>query len=502
MKSRSRKIPILNRLIDGLVRVHHDQRGTISLASVFALILLTMLLGMLMNSVRQVNQKVQMQNAADAATYAGGVVAARNMNTLAFTNHLLSDVFAITAFTRESYYRNAESFTPEVIDHWDRIAPHLQKSKYESFAELGFAIEGKTPLEGDKDLVTNSGDMVSTWSDWHYAIAEPVLPVMETILYDYMIPNFQTALVLNTPVIAQAAADEVAGRHGDSWPQRTELRAVLWTTYGAPIVNADFPILPAVDPVMEMGSYMTQAKSERDDLAREYLKRWNDDGIVRNGSKGYGYNGDFEDKLARFDEWGRISQFANLWRIFTRGYLDQLLNEEFPDSNLPFQIRYNPVAVGSVDTILESEYMLVGVVYREGMNEAMPGVFNSPVDTVNQAYAQAFFFIPRRRIIYQENSSLTFLRSGLTRQDWREGPIRDRFGRIINTGWGTVGINSEWYPDRWDLLSQNWTMQLTPATAPGLPTILSTPPDIDGFDAETADFAGLSTEDVYWLSNH
>src|SRR4030095_7324442 len=90
-------------------RIHSDERGTISLISVFTLLLLTVLMGMVINVGRQVDNKVKLQNAADASTYSGGVVLARGMNTLAFSNHLLCDVFAMTAFLREGSQRNAET---------------------------------------------------------------------------------------------------------------------------------------------------------------------------------------------------------------------------------------------------------------------------------------------------------------------------------------------------------------------------------------------------------
>src|SRR5262245_22227002 len=71
--------------------MHRDQRGAMSLVSVFALLLLTMVLGQVMNSAREVDHKVKMQNAADAATWTGGLVMVRSLNSLAFTNHLLCD---------------------------------------------------------------------------------------------------------------------------------------------------------------------------------------------------------------------------------------------------------------------------------------------------------------------------------------------------------------------------------------------------------------------------
>ncbi|MFO7904545.1 MAG: Tad domain-containing protein [Pirellulaceae bacterium] len=101
-------------------RLHRDQRGTMGIVALFTLLALVILLGMVINTGQQVDQKIKMQNAADAATYAGGVVLARNMNSLAFTNQLLSEVFALTAFMREAGLRRAESLTPEILDNWER----------------------------------------------------------------------------------------------------------------------------------------------------------------------------------------------------------------------------------------------------------------------------------------------------------------------------------------------------------------------------------------------
>ncbi len=54
-----------------LRRIHHDQDGSISIISVFAMMILAMLLGMVVNVGLQADSKVKMQNAADAATYSG-----------------------------------------------------------------------------------------------------------------------------------------------------------------------------------------------------------------------------------------------------------------------------------------------------------------------------------------------------------------------------------------------------------------------------------------------
>ena len=102
--------------------------------SVFALMLLTMLLGMVMNVGRQVDGKIRMQNSADAAAYSGGVVLARGMNTLSFTNHLLCDVFAMTAFLRDvtelealrgRLQERVLTALPFLVRHGDNLAPAI-----------------------------------------------------------------------------------------------------------------------------------------------------------------------------------------------------------------------------------------------------------------------------------------------------------------------------------------------------------------------------------------
>src|SRR5262245_23198502 len=77
-----------------------DERGTISVMSVITIFALTLLLGMVINAGRQVDEKIRLQNAADAAAYSGGAVMARGLNALAFSNHLEAEVFALVAYMR------------------------------------------------------------------------------------------------------------------------------------------------------------------------------------------------------------------------------------------------------------------------------------------------------------------------------------------------------------------------------------------------------------------
>ena len=153
--------------------LHRDERGSMSIVSVFAVMFLAMLLGMVMNAGRHVDGKLRMQNAADSAAYSGGVVLARGMNTLAFTNLMLCDVFAVDAFLREARDQNSASYTSQILAAWNKVAGQFSASGYPKFTALGSAIQQKTPLEQQ---------MVNSYSTWAKSVSDQVLPLMEEIL--------------------------------------------------------------------------------------------------------------------------------------------------------------------------------------------------------------------------------------------------------------------------------------------------------------------------------
>ena len=127
--------------------VHRDQDGTISILSVFVMLVFTMLLMLLFNVAKQFDDKVRMQNAADAAAYSGGSVLARGMNAIAFSNHLEADVFAVTAFLREAKERNAEKYVPEILAKWVEISGRFSSAQFPKFPPVAPAIAAKVPLE-------------------------------------------------------------------------------------------------------------------------------------------------------------------------------------------------------------------------------------------------------------------------------------------------------------------------------------------------------------------
>lgn len=448
-----------------LRRLHANERGTISLISVFTLLLLTILMGMVINVGRQVDNKVKLQNAADASTYSGGVVLARGMNTLAFSNHLLCEVFAMTAFLREGRDRNAESLTPDILASWGKIAPELANSGFSSsdrqpilnappnllaFAEVGPAISDKIPLEQD---------MVVTYSDWMQAVSGKLLPTLELILSDQMIPKFQYDVMQATPAMAQLAADEIAKTHGPVAARRSTSsevpNAVLWRTLVDPVAgmgdaqSTSDPYqrtLPVVDPVYDMvppadlTRYRQISVSQRRTAAERYLRAWNDRA------------------MQYFDQYAKMSQFGQLWRGFTLGQLKKLLEEEYPGTNLPYVIRYTPADVGGDQSWLDRDYMFVGVAYRPQIVPTMGKVFQTRLESDAQAFAQGMLFVPR---------------------------------------------------GNWDLMTQNWSFQIVPATHDSIGLILQTQPQVQGVTTTATsrswklpNLSNLDAQDIRRITTH
>ena len=431
-------------------RLHHDQTGSISIATVFAFIFLTMVLGMVMNIGRHADRKLKVQNAADAATLTGGTVVARGMNTLAFTNHLLCDVFALTAYLREARDRQAESLTPEILDRWDEMSNEFADAPHKKFSDLAPGIPKKTPLEAD---------LILAFSQQNAAVAETLLPVMEQILEYEMIPEFQRALVLATPNLANQAANEIASRHGPNNRGlfgEVPMSARMWQTSGLefqPIRASGLSQLPVADPINDFTPnqprYFRAGVSQRRQVSNLYLRILN------------------RRMLRDFDEHAKMSQFSNLWRGFSRAQLKQLLEVEYPNRNIPYQIRrFN----SSPRSEVESDYMFVGVAYWKPMEERLPGLFENPIQGDQLGFAQVQLYIPRGRLIKDERL-----------------PPEDQIYRIA-------------VPRHRDLMNQSWTTQLVPATTASIPLILQTQPE--NLTVNTPNLGGLGVEEFRRINTH
>jgi hypothetical protein len=472
------------------VRLHRDERGSMSIVSVFAVLFLVMLLGMVMNVGRHVDGKLQMQNAADSAAYSGGVVLSRGMNTLAFTNNLLCEVFAVTAILREARDENSASYTPSILAAWNKVAPVFSSSRFPRFAALGRAIQQKVPLEQN---------MVNNYSTWAKSVCDQVLPLMEQILSQELIPQYQRAVLVAFPEIAQEAAQQTASRNGTPDHGRGPMFGVLWRADAMPVgvgesgYSPEERTLPVVDPeldsVSNQAEYVQTAVRQRWDLSHHYLNEWN------------------ANLLSGFDQYARMSQFAGLWRSFTCGYLEHLLKVEYPKSNLPMVIYENPANTPDPNSSLAGHYAFIGVVYWKKMPEAAPGLFKSPLEADDQAFAEVHLFIPRQRLEWvPKNAANPNQRTPLGGV-----PGQTAYAPTNSSGGSGGGAASSWVvgrvggPPNWNLLNQSWDCQLAPATAAALPTILGSNPELADFSSgqyKLPNLGGLSSDDLQQISPH
>jgi hypothetical protein len=467
-----------------LAQLHRDERGSISILSVFTALMLTMLLGMVLNVGRQIDGKIRMQNSADSAAYSGGLVIARAMNTLAFSNHLLCDVFTLTAFLREARDRNAESFVPDILATWSKEGPKfLQATGFPKFLALGPAISQKVPLE--QQLVEN-------YCIWMAAESQTILPLMEAILAEEMIPNYQRAVVLAFPNIAQAAVMEVAKRSGEPDFGRGTMMGALWQTDGqlvgetTDIANS---ILPVVDPLSDP-TYFQKAKDRRARLTRNYLNDWNN--ILLGGSH-------WQARDRGFMGEAKMCQFEVLWRGFTRGQLQKLLEEEYPNSNVPFMIRYDANDQNNQQAYLARHFTFLGVVYWKKIPEIMPGLFKTPTENDSLAFAEVHLFVPRRRLVWYHQPEITY--QSPTSPDTGVLPFAPPSMNNQPAHWV---VAPEPVPVGWDLFNQHWTCQLAPVKQENLAQILQTVPssNVGGQSLSLPDLQSLSPADIEKISPH
>lgn len=467
-------------------RLHDCQEGTISILSVFATLVLVMLLGMVMNSGRQVDGKIRVQNAADSAAYSGSLVIARGMNDLAFTNHLLCDIFAMTAFMREARDRNAEQFVPDILAAWSNVGPKFMGSGFPKFEALGPAILGKVPLEQE---------LVRAYSEWGSAASERILPLLEQILAEEMIPQYQQAVVATFPDIAQLAAAEVALR--DCFPHRgrCHMLGVLWRTNGT-IVGGDgeasSPTLPAVDPLSDAasgGRYFRTARDQRKRIAHMYLGHWN------------------AEAMYFFDREAKMGQFGALWQSFTCGQLDKLLEDEYPRSNLPMVIRESGDDVTDPNAHLADQYTFIGVSYWHRLPEMFPKLFRNPMENDAIGFAEARVFVPKSRLVWHhwvpggggDNPM------GGVPGEFIDIPPEPNGPPTATPGEGRWVVGRQGVPEHWDLFNQHWTAQIVPATQPSLIQILQTPPPVPEFAVQQyqlPSLGGIGPEDLARINTH
>lgn len=325
-------------------QLHCDEKGVISLLAVFILLGCTWLLLWLLNSAKQLDSKVRMQNAVDAAGQSGVGVLARGMNAVAFANQLEADLLAAVAV-----------------------------------------------MQAARDTSNASSPLVAT-----------LLPVFQEILagqsgqspLDRPIPAFRADVVQKIPSLADQVARQV-GRFNGFWngpnaaanpdgPQGA-LLVQLWTVAGQPIgyASEENPLtrtLPLIDAspagldasfLPDIDRRFQHARHTRERLVRQYIPLWAME--IAGG----------DPTLA-----GRLVHAAEV-------PLRSLLDEIYHDSNLPMILRSTPLD----DQRLELDTMFLAVAYRLHTLPTAPLMFSNPNAALapSMTFSQNALFLPRPR---------------------------------------------------------------------------------------------------------
>ena len=224
-------------------RLHRDERGVLSAMGVITIFMLTLLLGMIFNMGKQIDEKLRMQNAADAATYSSTRTLTRGMNAIAYSNHLLCEVFAITAYMRiinddieEGQPLESTQAAREALLKWQEVAEVLERegraANIIKFEALGAALQRKIPLE--EEVVTRYDEFIRAHSWQSLEVFEYILrgdgvvdyyasgkdPYVGIPPQGGLITEFQRSVMMNTPMLAQSVAEEVVRRHTEGQAEK------------------------------------------------------------------------------------------------------------------------------------------------------------------------------------------------------------------------------------------------------------------------------------------
>ena len=474
-----------------------------SIVSVFAVMLMVMLLGMVMNAGREVDGKIRMQNAADAVAYSGGLVLARGMNSLAFTNNLLCEIFALAAFMEEASQGNAQKLISETLEAWKKVGQTLSGAGSScsiamKFTQLGIEILSK---------VQPQQTLVNEFGTWAQASSTSILPVLQTILSSKLIPEFQKTVVQNYPDIAQMAALEVAKQNGTPDHGRGQMYGAIWKPDGTLVAatqDGSLPTLPVVDPTGADGAaYKEKSRWQRYEAAFDYLRKWNQ----------------FAFQAFALTNQSRMNRFHQLWESYTFAHLEKLLEDSTygQDNNMLMMIRsegvdpynahpsarslcanpsypgspaeFNPYDSTNRTDAMRDTFTVVGVVYWKGLSEMgstfmRKTLFNNPATNDAIAFAQVRFFLPRKRRV------------------WRQYVPTGPNGQPLASYWNVVLDES---PEKWSLMSENWTTQLVPTTGADLTSILTKQPTLPGgtsFDLKVLTLGSVSNQELESISPH
>ena len=114
MKLLPKLFRLINRLNGEVQEFHHEDCAQVMMLFVFCSIALVILLGLVLNTVKQTSRRIEMQGAADAGSIAGGVWMARGMNLITMNNKGMSDILSVM-ITVHATAQTAQTMATKVV---------------------------------------------------------------------------------------------------------------------------------------------------------------------------------------------------------------------------------------------------------------------------------------------------------------------------------------------------------------------------------------------------
>jgi hypothetical protein len=142
---------------------HDNEEGTFTFVNVVAVMLCALLIGLIINVGQITQQKIDMQNTADAAAYSAAVWQARGMNAITATNHVIGEMMAFVVVheaiggARLDHPEMGPADTRELDDELDRAAAIAQglgarTDAHETVRQRGGIHADRTLLDAKKTL--------------------------------------------------------------------------------------------------------------------------------------------------------------------------------------------------------------------------------------------------------------------------------------------------------------------------------------------------------------
>ncbi|MDK1030867.1 MAG: pilus assembly protein TadG-related protein, partial [Planctomycetia bacterium] len=229
--------------MDGAIRklfAGHEDGQAIFLVVGFFLLLAGMLF-LVVNTGDQLNNKVSMQNAADAATATGAAWYARGLNIISMCNATEAQIlsFILLLDTLEESVPPAKAIIDDLMANLGSSAAGRDMPTYEPIAWLAVS-----EARGEKDIIDSLHRIITS------------LPISEYCTYDtgvlwqvcYMLDAFAEEMVELTPLMAQEQAMRVAQENNAEfgfivplWPA-LPVRQATFEDFRLPMRHARMPL--------------------------------------------------------------------------------------------------------------------------------------------------------------------------------------------------------------------------------------------------------------------